>query len=106
MTTHQRTALIAEAVKRHDALEAAWKPLTEAVRNHDFPAFEESWHTFDAYLRALSHQIDDPFCGWLPWFIHDNDCGRKGMEAKAGAWKKPRPIKTPRDLARLIEADL
>lgn len=105
MTTADRTLLIVTAVTRHDALERAFEPIIAAFKNHDFPAFEEAWRTFDAYLAAISAQLGDAD-GWLQWFIHDNDCGRKKMEARAAAWPALRPIRTPRDLARLIEADL
>ena len=40
---------------------------------------------------------------WLKWFVFENDCGRKGMEA-GPANGKLRKIKTAAQLAQLIEA--
>lgn len=105
MTTAARTLLVVTAVTRHDALQRAFEPIIAAFNNHDFPAFDEAWRTFAAYLAAISREIGDRH-ELLHWFIYDNDCGRKKLPAKAGAWPAPRPIRTVRDLVRLIEADL
>ena len=110
MTKDQITKEISRAAERYDALTAAWGPLIAAVGNHDFPAWVESWETFSAYLELVAIRIGDPMLGtqhgsWLSWFIYDNLCGRRGHEAKAGAWKKARPIRTAADLAALIVAD-
>jgi len=105
MKTCARTLLVVTAITRHHALEAAFEPIIAAFRNHDFPAFEEAWKTFDAYLACISAEIGDD-AGWLFWFIYDNDCGRKKLPAKAAAWSEARPIGTARALVRLIEADL
>lgn len=40
----------------------------------------------------------------LHWFLWENDCGKKGMAAKAGSWEKERPIKTLANLLDFIEA--
>lgn len=105
MTTATRTSLIDAVLAQHDALEAAWAPLIAAVKNHDFPAYEASWKIFDDYSREISRRIGDEN-GWLAWFIYENDCGRRGFSAKAAAWTVARPIRTPRALACLLEADL
>lgn len=69
-----------------------------------------SWEGRFGYLAGISREIGDrdiPGRGtWLRWFIYENQCGRRAFEAKADAWKELRPIRTARDLARLIEADL
>jgi hypothetical protein len=101
---------ITQLVARYKRLNAAWKPLTDAVKNHDFPAWTESYSAFDALTDAVAIRIGDPMMGtqhssWLAWYIYDNNCGEKAMQAKAGAWKKSRPIKTASDLAALIAAD-
>jgi hypothetical protein len=110
MTHAARCILIVAAVQRHHALDRAFEPLIRIFRNHDFPLWEEAWKTYDTYLAAISREIGDPHIPghgtWLHWFIYDNQCGRRAFEAKAASWKERRPIRTPRDLARLIEADL
>ena len=40
---------------------------------------------------------------WLDWFVHENDCGRKGHEA--GYDNRVKPIRTAEDLIDLIEAE-
>lgn len=110
MTHSARVLLIVTAIERHHALDRAFEPLVRIFRNHDFPIWEEAWKTYDAYLAGISREIGDrdiPGRGtWLRWFIYENQCGRRAFEAKADAWKELRPIRTARDLARLIEADL
>jgi hypothetical protein len=109
MTTTDRIRLVAEAIKRHDALEAAWAPFLDTFKTHDFPAFEESWRTFGAYLEATATLIGDtaPRPGfWLRWFFYDNHRGAKSYSAKATSWPESREIKTVADIVALIEADL
>lgn len=105
MTTTERTRLITAVAQRRDALSQAFAPLIAIFRNHDFPLWEEAWKTFDAYLEKVAAEIGDRD-GWLHWFIYENDCGRKKMQARAAAWSDLRPIATPRALACLLEADL
>ena len=55
---------------------------------------------WNAYDNMLQH-ID--VAGWISWYIFDNDCGAKEMEAGYG--DEINTIKTPLDLARLIVTD-
>lgn len=105
MTTADRILLVRAVSQRHDDLDRAFAPLVEIFRNHDFPLWEESWKTYEAYLAAIAREIGDSD-GWLHWFIYDNAGGRRRFEAKAAAWSTPRPIRSARDLVRLLEADL
>jgi hypothetical protein len=94
----------------HDRLRSAWEPIVKAFRNHDFDARNVSWRVFEEALDCIAREIGDPLRGtthgsWLAWFVFDNDCGRKGMDAKAGAWPVARPIRTAADLTDLILAD-
>jgi hypothetical protein len=43
--------------------------------------------------------------GWLDWYIHDNDFGKKGMSAGINT-RKVKPIKEFKDFWRLIKADV
>jgi hypothetical protein len=40
--------------------------------------------------------------GWICWFLYDNECGKKAFTASPRAGVKPRHVRTPRQLARLI----
>lgn len=42
---------------------------------------------------------------WLEWYRFDCDMGRSPKQAKAARWKKPRKIRTIKQLARLVWAD-
>ena len=103
MTRTHKVQLIEEAIKRHDDLQAAWIPLIKAIRNHDFPAFEESWRVFDAYVKQVEHTLGDAF-GSLHWFIFENDCGRKALNVRTSGNENAFPCKTPDDLLNFIEA--
>lgn len=58
----------------------------------------------DQYTKAVAELVGDRD-GWLNWYAHDNDYGRKGFEARARQCDKLRPIRTVAQLARLIEVD-
>lgn len=55
------------------------------------------WNTYDNMLQHID------VAGWISWYIFDNDCGAKEMEA--GYDGALNAIKTPLDLARLIVAE-
>jgi len=58
---------------------------------------------YDAIWRAwgcLLERIDED--GWISWFIYENDCGKKAKEAKGCGKRGMTPIRTARQLARLI----
>lgn len=105
LTHVQRVSVIQEAVRLHNELEAAFKPIETAFKTFDYPAWNVSWTIFSKYIELTEQKIGDDF-SWLNWFIYDNDCGKKAFEAKASSWKVRRKIRTAKDLARLIEADL
>jgi hypothetical protein len=52
------------------------------------------WNTYDNMLEHID------VAGWISWYIFDNGCGTKEMEAGYG--DEINTIKTPLDLARLI----
>lgn len=103
MTRAQKLDLLNEVVKRHDALDAAFSPIVAAFRNHDFPAWEESWKTFDSYVASVELLIGDGF-GNVSWFVQENDCGRKALAVTYAGWREPRPIKTTADLLDFVVA--
>lgn len=59
------------------------------------PLHSAIWITFG---NMLTHS--DPH-DWITWFIYENDCGKKALSA-CGPGQALRPIRTPRQLARLI----
>lgn len=60
------------------------------------PLYDAIWRSFQGML----DRIDDD--GWINWFIYENECGKKAMQAKGCGKRGMTPIKTTRHLARLI----
>lgn len=58
------------------------------------PLNDAIWEGFSGML-ALIDASD-----WISWFIYENDCGKRAFEA--GYDGKTRPIRTARQLAKLI----
>jgi hypothetical protein len=106
MTTQDRIKSIELCIQHKAALEAAIKPLEQSLGPIvDGPLWNSVWAMFDDVTKLTEREIGDSF-GWVSWFVWDNDCGNKRLEAKASAWKARRKIRTVKDLVKLIEADL
>ncbi len=58
--------------------------------------FMATWSAFDDLLKLIDSG------GWIGWYVYDNRCGKKAFTASPCAGKKPRHVRTPRQLARLI----
>ena len=102
MSRTEKIALIEAVCAQKRAMDAAWGPFLQGIGNHpDFPAHEESWRTFDAYVAQVSERIGDSQADWLKWFVWENDCGRKCLQA--GLVGKQRYICTASDLVAMME---
>lgn len=81
---------ITKVVVNYQKMDEAW---TTALKVFDGspenPLYIATWGVFDDYIDLVNelHCIDDD---WLHWFIYDNECGEKKMEA--GFANKMRPI--------------
>jgi hypothetical protein len=100
-TRKQKIKAVQAVVAKYDRLDSEWKKAVTIFGTHDNPLFEATWGAFDAYVSAVAETIGDDW-EWLHWFIYENSCGRKGMEAK-GAMSGLRKIKTAAQLVALIE---
>lgn len=60
------------------------------------PLYEAIWRS----VQGMLERIDED--GWINWFIYENDCGKKAMQAKGFGKRGMTPIKTTRHLAILI----
>jgi len=60
------------------------------------PLHDAIWRSFSGMLERID--VDD----WITWFLYENECGKKSMEAKGCGKRGMTPIKTPRHLARMI----
>jgi hypothetical protein len=100
-----RIELILKLIERYEQVSAVNDKLGDLFgATADCAALEPFWYLFDDYTRVVSRLIGDDF-DWLGWYIYDNQCGKRGMAAKASTWKKNRAIKTAKDLEAIISAD-
>lgn len=60
------------------------------------------WNVFNEYTNLLADKVGDRYHEWLDWYLWDNEAGERGLEAQASSWRKPRPIKTLKDLYAVI----
>jgi len=104
MESKERIISIELAVSRYKSFNAIWEDVIKVFGTQDNALHEAFWQLFDDYLNQVSWRIKDPF-GCLGWYIYENDCGAKGLEAKASNWKKMQRIDSIEKLVKLIEAD-
>jgi hypothetical protein len=90
-------AVIKAIITDHKALDKACTNAMKAgALEVDGPLSTAIYKTFDGLLKHLDQ------CGWINWFIYDNDYGKAARAAKVGERMKLKPIRTPRQLAELI----
>jgi len=90
--TDKITRIVADYKRLDAACESARKA---GCMDMEGPLFDAIWKSHSELLE----QCD--FCGWISWFICDNECGKKKLSAKSQGEKKQR-ITTPAQLAKLI----
>lgn len=86
--------MIVSDYKRLD--EACDTAIEAGALNCSGPLFDAIWRAFEDMLKLVDHE------GWINWFIYENDCGAKGMNASSYEKIKMKPIKTTRHLAQII----
>lgn len=69
----------------------------------DSKIFDTTYKCFDRYKEFVSEAVGDN-SDWIGWYIYDNDCGEKELEA--GFDHDLRSIKTVEDLVWLIESGI
>lgn len=65
------------------------------------PLSDAIWRLFEHLLNRIEER---QMQGWLCWFIYENECGAKALQATVGK-RKLRKVRNARDLARLIVLD-
>ena len=89
------TDKIERIVKDYRHLTACCDAASDAgVLDVDGNLYTAIWAMFDSMLDMDDHS------GWISWYVFENDCGAKKMEA--GYDGKLSKITTPRQLAKLI----
>lgn len=95
--------LLTDCVEMYQNLEDFHVSAHQVLGTHpDSPLAKHIWEPFFAYADTLSRLLQDD-TNFLRWYVEDNDCGAKDYPAKASKWKKGKPIKTIKDLWKLIK---
>lgn len=98
MTSIER---VEELIKRHKELSHEFDKLQAVMGNvWDAPFAHVTWTFIESYIATVAEMIGDNV-GWLSWFIYDNECGKKGLEARFD--RKLRPVRTVKQLMKIIE---
>jgi len=104
LTKAERIALLEEWLLEYEKVESSCDLISvlfgKSQEGHIQDRFRQ---LFDSYSRIVSIQVGDDNA-WLEWFLYDNDCGKKALEARASSWKKARKIRTVKDLEAIISA--
>ena len=104
MSRKEKAQKVREVVHLHDTLMESYKTLEAAlgVSLIQSKIWSATWQMFDLMLAAVAGQIGDE-SEWLSWYVYENDCGARGMEA--GYDGRMKPIRTAVDLVRLVEEE-
>jgi hypothetical protein len=101
MTKMEKLELLREWSVKTETADTLIEPVTECLGlSVESPIHQAVWTLQDAYTKAVSKLVGDDG-EWLDWFAHENDFGRKKMEA--GPTGNMRPIKDLEDLLWAME---
>lgn len=104
MTKAERIELLDEWLNEFEKVESTCSLIESLFGKGPEGRIQTHLHgLFESYSRIVSVQVGDDNA-WLQWFLWDNDCGKRAMEAKAKSWKKARKIRTVKDLEAIISA--
>ncbi len=104
LTKPERIALLEEWLEDYKSIQSVIDAI-EALFGKDCEGRVQVklMEMFECYSWLVSEKVGDND-EWLCWFIWENDGGKKALEAKAQSWKKPRKIRTVKDLEAIISA--
>ena len=101
MTRQQKLHLIDDLIAAHDAVHAQLDALRGSINpDPGCPLYNSIFELLNVAIASTSATVGDK-SEWIDWFIHENDCGRRGHEA--GYEGQIKPIMTAEDLLDLIE---
>lgn len=101
MTNAEKLNLLIEWRARMEAADNLIDPITEVLGlSVESPIHQAVWSLQDAYTKAVGKLVGDGG-DWLDWYAHENDFGRKHMEA--GPKDATRHISTLADLVWVME---
>ena len=102
MDKKQIQVYVDEIINQFNKIESMYDKLNEIFTlDPGAPIATIVYETFNLYVKATSQIIGDKD-NWIDWYIWDNDCGKKGFEAKTHEFNKMKKINTTKDLVKLI----
>lgn len=102
MRTEKIKAEIAKLLVAYQDLDRQWTAAQNAIGLDIESEFGRAvWAMFDGWMTALENAMGDQGY-WLSWFIHDNQCGKRGLSATING--ESREIRTLDDLVWCITA--
>ena len=105
MTKLEKVKMVERLVADYKEMDAISDQIGKLMGTRiDSPALNPFWAAFDGYVKAVGLATGDTDAEWIGWFIWENRCGEKGMEA--GYDDKLRKITTVKQLVSLIEQGL
>ena len=103
ITRQQKIHLLDDLIAAHDAVHAQMDALKLTINpDPGCLLYNAVFELLEVAISSTATAIGDEGT-WLDWFVHENDCGRKGHEA--GYDNRVKPIRTAEDLLDLIEAE-
>jgi hypothetical protein len=94
------TRIVTQCADSYQNLRAACdKAIDAGAMDINGPLHEAIWNGFEKTIALLDVE------GWIHWHIYENDCGQRAHQV-ALPGKKPKLIRTPKDLAKIICHDL
>ena len=101
MEKAQKIELVTTLVKHYEDFSAALDKMRPYIDLTGSGISNLYFSLFETASKLASDEIKDDW-QWLEWFIYDNNCGKRGLEA-GEAGTKLKPIKTPEDLINFLE---
>jgi hypothetical protein len=102
MTKQEKIKLIQDLVNHYKDLESNCNQIANIFGcDYNSKFFTSIWGAFDAYMELVQKSTEDVF-DWIPWFIYDNECGKRNIECEVRGGVKVK-VKTVKQLVELID---
>lgn len=101
MTREEAYALVTDVLAAHHGMSEQFHLLDACVGSTvESPLSDACWKTMDVLIECVSALIGDER-EWLSWYIWENDCGNKGLEASRPDGTMA-PVSTVADLLAVV----
>jgi hypothetical protein len=102
MKYKEKKKIIDQFLNKFQQIENVYDELSKTMGlNPESPLFKALYIFVDPMIEYVSKDIGDKD-DWLSWYIWENHCGKKGLEASIGKDKKMKEITNVDELLSLI----